>query len=166
MLHIPLRASNLVNLKWEYIDFENKKLTIPRKEMKNHNPNLPDFVMPLTDEVISILEEQKRFRQSRIYVFAIDGQPINAESLNGALKRMGYNNKQKGRYQRTHSFRKTLRSLADTYQQEHNQSYETKEIALDHYDNNRVALAYSYKADYYKQLQKLMQWWSDFVLKL
>jgi integrase len=35
VLHLPLRANNLVNLKWEYIDFDNKLLTIPRQLMKS-----------------------------------------------------------------------------------------------------------------------------------
>jgi len=32
VLHVPLRASNLVMLKWNCIDFENATLTIPRQE--------------------------------------------------------------------------------------------------------------------------------------
>jgi integrase len=58
-LHIPLRANNLCNLKWDYINFENKILTIPRKEMKVKNPNLNDFSLPLSDEVLKILTNQK-----------------------------------------------------------------------------------------------------------
>jgi integrase len=165
VLHMPIRANNLVNLKWRYIDFKNHTLTIPRNLMKNHNKNLPDFKMPLTKEVIEILKEQKPFSQNE-YIFSINGKPISHESINGALKRLGYNNKERGKYQRTHSFRKTFRSLADTHQQEHNQSYEAKEIALDHYDNNRVALAYSFKADYLSQLKVLMEWRSNFIIEL
>lgn len=52
VLHIPLRAENLCNLKWNQINFEKKILTIPRENMKLSNINLDDFVMPLTDEVI------------------------------------------------------------------------------------------------------------------
>ncbi|WP_066159572.1 site-specific integrase [Aliarcobacter skirrowii] len=49
------KANNLCNLKWDYINFENKILTIPRKEMKVKNPNLNDFSLPLSDEVLKIL---------------------------------------------------------------------------------------------------------------
>lgn len=61
VLHVPLRAENLCNLKWDYIDFENKLLKIPREEMKVKNINLDDFVLPLTNEVLNILNEQKEF---------------------------------------------------------------------------------------------------------
>ena len=55
VLHIPLRAYNLCSLKWEYINFKNKTLVIPRNLMKVKNHNLNDFQLPLTDEVINIL---------------------------------------------------------------------------------------------------------------
>lgn len=34
VLHIPLRAENLCNLKWNYINFDEQSLTISRNEMK------------------------------------------------------------------------------------------------------------------------------------
>ena len=61
VLHIPLRAYNLCFLKWSYIDFEKKILTIPRSEMKVKNHNLTDFQLPLTSEVIKILNDQKAY---------------------------------------------------------------------------------------------------------
>ena len=61
VLHIPLRAYNLCFLKWSYIDFEKKILTIPRSEMKVKNHNLTDFQLPLTSEVIKILNDCKSF---------------------------------------------------------------------------------------------------------
>ncbi|WP_419671645.1 tyrosine-type recombinase/integrase [Aliarcobacter butzleri] len=63
-LHVPLRANNLCNLKWENINFENKTLTIPRNEMKVKNPNLNDFTLPLSDEVINILNNQRKWLKS------------------------------------------------------------------------------------------------------
>jgi integrase len=100
------------------------------------------------------------------YVFSSTKGHIHPESISTALKRLGYNRKERGTYQRAHSFRKTFRSLAQTYQQQHQQSYQTMEIALDHHDSNSTALAYSFKADYTKQLKELMDWWSSFILKL
>ena len=54
VLHLPLRATNLCSLKWEYIDFDNKVLTIPRKLMKVKDKNFDDFKMPLSEELINI----------------------------------------------------------------------------------------------------------------
>jgi len=168
VLHVPLRANNLVNLKWEYIDFRNKTLTIPRQKMKVKNINIPDYKMPLTDEVISILEEQKLFSGGE-YIFAADGyadEPIHTETPNRALQRMGFNDEKAGTKIRLHGFRGTFRSLADTHQMQHNVSYEAKERALDHLPKNIVDRAYTHEADYMKELRILMEWWSNFIVGL
>jgi integrase len=169
VLHLPLRADNLINLKWEYIDFDNKLLTIPRDQMKVKNHNIPDFVMPLTDEVIKILKEQLSFSNGRGFVFTADGfadEPINKETPNRALQRMGFNDDKRDRKQRLHSFRGTFRSLADTYQQEHKASEDAKERALDHIGRDKVKRAYNNKADYIRELIPLMSWWSGFIVDL
>ena len=168
VLHLPLRANNLVNLKWEYIDFDNKLLTIPRHLMKAKDKNMPDFIMPLTNQVIEILEEQKLFA-SGTFVFKTDGYadvPICSETPNRALERMGFNDETIGKKTRLHGFRGTFRSLADTYQSEHNVSKEAKERALDHLPKNAVERAYTHRADYIKELETLMQWWSDYLESL
>ncbi|PAF51925.1 integrase arm-type DNA-binding domain-containing protein, partial [Helicobacter sp. 13S00477-4] len=51
---IPLRSGNLCKLKWKYIDWENKTLSIPRAEMKDNNKNIPDFKIPLSNQAINI----------------------------------------------------------------------------------------------------------------
>jgi len=165
VMHMPLRADNLVNLKWQYIDFDNNLLTIPRRLMKAKDENMPDFIMPLTPQVIEILNEQRLFANG-IYVFKTDGYadvPISAETPNRALERLGFNDEAKGRKTRLHGFRGTFRSLADTYQSEHGSSHEAKERALDHLPKDAVVRAYTHKADYIKELEILMQWWSDYL---
>jgi len=162
VLHVPLRANNLVTLKWSYIDFDKKLLTIPRELMKNKRANLPDFRMPLSDEVMKILKEQYAYTKNRSYIFTGDkGEHIHHETGNAVLKKLDFNNETKGRKQRMHSFRGTFRSIAET---EHNSSDNVKEIALDHYTTDRVKLAYTNKANYTKQLRELMEWWSGFIV--
>lgn len=168
VLHIPLRANNLVNLQWEQIDFEDKLLTIPRNQMKVSNENMDDFIMPLTPQVIEILEEQKLFANGS-YVFKTDGYadvPICAETPNRALQRMGFNDEKKGTKIRLHGFRGTFRSLTETHASEHNVSYEARERALDHLPPNKVERAYTNKANYLKELEILMQWWSNYLTEL
>ncbi|WP_323594473.1 tyrosine-type recombinase/integrase [Aliarcobacter butzleri] len=168
VLHIPLRAENLCNLKWSYIDFDKKLLTIPRELMKVKNINLPDFKMPLTDEVINILKEQEIFSGHQEWVFLGNNNrdPINSESPNGALKRMGYNDERKGKKQRLHSFRGTFRSLIDTLDIDSKFSFEVKEKALDHQEQSKTVRAYNHKSDYINQLIPLMNFWSDYILSL
>jgi len=164
VLHMPLRATNLVNLKWKYIDFDECSLTIPRKLMKTKNINLPDFKMPLTDEVIKILKDLAKYTSHQEFVFlGTNGTPIHPNTPNMGLKRMGFNG---DRQQRLHSFRGTFRSLAETHQQEHNVSFEVKERALDHHNEGRVVLSYSHQAEYFEQMKPLMNWWSDYIVSL
>ena len=168
VLHIPLRAENLCNLKWSYIDFDKKLLTIPRELMKVKDLNFDDFKMPLTEEVINILKEQQLFTSHQEWIFlgTNNRDPINNESPNRALQRMGFNDDKKGRKIRLHGFRGTFRSMIETLDIENKFSFEVKERALDHQENSKVVRAYAHKSDYVQQLIPLMNFWSDYILIL
>lgn len=172
VLHIPLRAENLCNLKWSQINFEKKILTIPRENMKLNNINLDDFVMPLTDEVINILQEHKCMQISSSnqnnYVFlgSNNRNSIHNESPNRVLIRLGFNDEKKGNKIRLHGFRGTFRSLIDTLDTKGQFSFEAKERALDHHDRNLVVRSYNHKANYQEQMKELMNFWSDFLCSL
>lgn len=163
---VPLRAGNLTKLKWSYIDWEKKTLNIPRSEMKVSDKNLPDFKLPLSHQAIDVLKEIQVFTGHREWIFHSikdHKKPIISESLVKALKIMGFSDETRGRKQVVHSFRGTFRSLCDTYQNEHNSSFEIKEAVLDHRVGNEVAQAYSHQADYTEQMRPLLQWWADFL---
>ena len=168
VLHIPLRAENLCTLKWQFIDFEEKSLTIPRSEMKVKNDNLDDFKIPLSDEVIKIFNEMKPFTEHQEYVFLgrDNRKPINKESPNKALKIMGFNDEEKGRKIRLHGFRGTFRSMIDTLDIDNKFSFELKERALDHHETNDTVRAYNHKANYFEQFKPLMNFWSEYIMGL
>ena len=168
VLHIPLRASNLCNLQWSNINFEDKILTIPRNEMKIKDKNFDDFKMPLSDEVINILNEQKSHTgyQKFIFLGTNNRTPINVESPNKALKIMGFDDEVNGRKITLHGFRGTFRSLMDTLDIDSNFSFETKERALDHHEKSKVVRAYTHKSDFINQLSSLMNFWSDYIKNL
>ncbi|MCT7648243.1 tyrosine-type recombinase/integrase [Aliarcobacter butzleri] len=146
VLHIPLRASNLCNLKWDYINFEDKLLSIPRNLMKVKNNNFDDFKMPLSDEVINILLVQKQLTDYQEWVFlgTNNRTPINVESPNKALKIMGFNDEANNRKITLHGFRGTFRSLIDTLDTNNKFGFDVKERALDHQEDNKVVRAYSH----------------------
>lgn len=167
VLHVPLRANNLINLTWKQINFDNQLLIIPREQMKNYNKNLPDFTMPLSDEVINILKEQHAFTQNRKYIFmGNNGTHINKDTPNRALKRLGFNDEKEERKQRLHSFRGTFRSLCETYEPEHHIDEKIQEIVLDHHTKSSTVMAYKNKAIYTQQLKPLMEWWSGFIVDM
>jgi len=172
VLHLPLRAENLCNLKWEQINLEKKTLTIPRSNMKLKNINLDDFVLPLTNEVITILREQQtiqtKYTELKKYVFlgTDNNSPIGKESPNRALERLGFNDEKRDRKIRLHGFRGTFRSLIDSLDTKNEFSFEVKERALDHHEKNSVARAYNHKANYSEQMRVLVSFWSDFICGL
>lgn len=163
VLHAPLRIANLVSLEWEQIDFEAKLLTIPRAKMKNKNPNLPDFQLPLNNEAIKVLKKQQDFYlKSEKYVFVskVDFKKhIAIATLEKAISRLS-------NMQTIHSFRQTFRTITEAHRMEHKASFEALESALDHHVKNSVQLAYLNKAQYLKELENVFEWWNEFIVDL
>jgi len=161
-LYIPLRAENLVNLKWNYIDFMEKSLTIPRELMKTKNHNLPDFKVPLPDEVIEILKEQEELTSHQEYVFLSNmGKALEKNTPNNALVRMGYKGKQT-----QHGLRGTFRSIVETNQDKINIDDKIIERFLDHNETKGQVIAYTHKASYFEQFKPLVDWWSNYIVGL
>lgn len=166
---MPLRADNLCKLRWNQVDLDKAIITIPRSEMKVKDHNLPDFVLPIPLQAVNILKEVREITGWGQWVFhglKDRFDHVNLNSGNKALKNMGFNDETNGRKQRQHSFRGTFRSLSETYAKEHGVSFEVRERALDHHEQNKVVRAYTHKADYTEQMRELMQWWADFLDKV
>ncbi|MBN2825855.1 MAG: site-specific integrase [Campylobacterales bacterium] len=164
--YVMLRAENLCTLRWKYVDFKKRLLTIPRELMKVKDKNLDDFVLPLTNKALEILQETHQLTSWSPLVFhsVTDiHKPINPTSINKALKIMGYNDERSGKKQTIHSFRGTFRSLIETHANEHKASFEVKESILDHHSGSMVERAYTHKADYTKQARELLEWWEEFL---
>lgn len=163
LLHLPLRVNNIRNLKWEYIDFKGATISIPRAEMKIKNG--ADFVLPLSNEVIRILNLQKAISKGE-FVFTSgrkDGVVISANAVNKRLLALGFSGELK---QSAHSFRSTIRTILSERFAEF--KGEVSEVAferfLDHNIGNAVFMAYN-RAEYFKQLKIITAWWSEFVLR-
>ncbi|MBD3796030.1 MAG: integrase arm-type DNA-binding domain-containing protein [Epsilonproteobacteria bacterium] len=164
LCHLPIRAKTFQGLKWEQVDFENKIITIPRSDMKTKDSNLSDFVIPLSSQALELLNQCKNLFGHSAYVLPSplnQNHHINSESLNKALKVMGYGVEPKK--QTVHSFRGTFRSLVDTNLHLHNMPYEIREAVLDHHEKNMAVRAYTHKANHLEQMRKLLQWWSDYL---
>lgn len=168
VLHLPFRAENVCNLKWEYVDFEKKVITIPRSEMKIKDINLDDFKLPMSEEVENILRDQYEISGYQEWVFlgTNNRSPINSESPNKALKIMGFNDEANGKKITLHGFRGTCRSLLDTLDTENKFSFEAKEKLLDHHNNSKVVRAYTNKSDYLNHIMPIVEFWSEFILSL
>ena len=168
VIHLPLRAENLCNLKWEYIDLKNNLLTIPRHLMKVKDKNLEDFKMVLSAAAIEILKSQYELTNHSEWVFLGNSNksPINNESPNKALKLMGFDDVENNRKITLHGCRGTFRSLIDTLDTDNKFSFEVKEYVLDHQEKSKVVRAYTNKSNYTQHLKPLMDFWSGFIVGL
>ncbi|NND82506.1 MAG: tyrosine-type recombinase/integrase [Gammaproteobacteria bacterium] len=146
------RTSELIEAEWSEVDFEQGLWEVPANRMKGGRAH----IVPLSNRVLEILEELKRYNGHRQHVFASPNKPRNPLSNNAILqllKRMGYAGKMTG-----HGFR----HLASTTLNEMGYNPDVIEKQLAHSDNSTRGV-YN-KAEYLDDRRKLMQEWSNFVM--
>lgn len=151
-LHTMTRPAEAATTRWVDIDLDKKIWTIPAERMKKRRPH----IVPLTDQMLAILEAVKPFSGHREYVFPADRNPrthCNSQTANMALKRMGF----AGRLV-SHG----MRSIASTILNEQGFDPELIEVALAHVDKNEVRSAYN-RADYIERRRPMMEWWSRHI---
>ncbi|GGK34864.1 integrase domain-containing protein [Aliivibrio fischeri] len=148
-LHTMTRPSEASGTKWEEINLETKIWTIPAERMKKRR----EHRIPLTEQMLELLEVIKPISGHREFVFPSDRdpkKPCNSQTANMALKRMGF----AGRLV-SHG----LRSLASTTLNEQGFEADLIEAALAHVDDNQVRSAYN-RTDYLERRIPMMYWWS------
>ncbi|WP_312650852.1 tyrosine-type recombinase/integrase, partial [Escherichia coli] len=75
--------------RWDEIDFDAKEWRIPAGRMKMKR----EHIVPLSEQALSILEVMKPISKHRDYVFPgyrNPLEPMNSQTANMALKRMGF----------------------------------------------------------------------------
>ncbi|MCK6265370.1 tyrosine-type recombinase/integrase [Vibrio sp. ZSDE26] len=151
-LHTMTRPNEAAGAKWNEIDLENNQWLIPAERMKKRK----EHSIPLTPQMIAILESMKPISGHREFVFPADRdpkQPTNSQTANAALKRMGF----AGRLV-SHG----LRSIASTTLNEQGFDSDLIEAALAHVDKNEVRRAYN-RTDYLERRRPMMKWWSNHI---
>ncbi|HIE9408618.1 TPA: integrase domain-containing protein [Klebsiella pneumoniae] len=147
-----VRPSEASGAKWAEIDLNTKLWTIPAERMKAKR----EHIVPLSQQALDILEVMKPISAHREHVFPSRNdpkQPMNSQTANAALKRIGYG----GRLV-AHG----LRSIASTAMNEEGFNADVIEAALAHSDKNEVRRAYN-RSIYLEQRIDLMIWWGSFV---
>ena len=151
-LHTITRPGEAAGTRWEEIDFEKGLWLIPAERMKKKRAQ----TIPLSSQVLSLLEVMKPISKNRDHVFPADRNPrthTNQQTANMALKRMGY-----GGLLVAHG----LRALASTTLNEQGFDPDIIEVALAHVDKNDVRGAYN-RAEYLERRRTMMTWWSDHI---
>lgn len=147
-----VRPSEASGTRWEEIDLNAKLWTIPAMRMKAKR----EHIVPLSPQAIEILELMKPISSHREHVFPSRSdpkQPMNSQTANAALKRIGYGGKLVAH---------GLRSIASTARNEQGFNADIIEAALAHSDKNEVRRAYN-RSTYITKRIELMNWWGKFV---
>ena len=149
-----LRPWELRFAEWSEIDFERALLTIPKARAKGREKL--EHLVPLSSQVLDKFRELQGFNGNCRYVFETlkRGQPFSENSLNNALKRMGYG----GNIMTTHGYR----AMASTLLHERGYPPEVIELQLAHKQRNQVAAAYNRSARLEDRV-KMMQDWADYL---
>ncbi|HIP19045.1 MAG TPA: DUF4102 domain-containing protein [Sulfurovum sp.] len=151
-----LRPGNVRGLLWEYIDFEKKLITYPKEEVKNDLKH----VIPITQQLMDNLNETAVLTKDRSdYVFPSpisNKRMLSENTLNTALKRMGYKGKMT-----SHGFRHTASTLLHDNMHVHNVSSDAIELQMLHKDGS-IRGVYNH-AQYLPERTRLMVWWCDYL---
>lgn len=149
-----VRPSEASGTRWAEIDLEAKLWTIPAERMKAKR----EHIVPLSSQALDILEVMKPISAHREHIFPSRNdpkQPMNSQTANAALKRIGYAGKLVAH---------GMRSIASTAMNETGFNSDVIESALAHIEKNEVRRAYN-RALYLEQRKELMQWWGNFINK-
>ncbi|MEG3588883.1 integrase domain-containing protein [Citrobacter youngae] len=147
-----VRPSEASGARWAEIDLDAKLWTIPAERMKAKR----EHIVPLSPQALEILEIMKPISAHREYIFPSRNdpkQPMNSQTANAALKRIGYGGKLVAH---------GLRSIASTAMNEAGFNSDIIEAALSHSDKNEVRRAYN-RSTYLEKRIALMNWWAEFT---
>lgn len=155
--HVFVRPGELRTAKWSDIDFETKEWRyLVTKTNTQH-------VVPLSNQVIMLLESIKPFTGHGVHIFPSlrtpnGSRPISDVSLLAALRRLGHEKSEVT----VHGFRATARTLLDEVLK-FRPDYIEHQLA--HNVRDPLGRAYN-RTTHLEERKKMMQEWSDFLTGL
>ncbi|UNU73639.1 integrase arm-type DNA-binding domain-containing protein [Moraxella nasovis] len=156
LAYTGVRNGDIRRMKWADLDLDNGKWELtPIKGQSNSNIRMIEkMTVPLSRQVIAILQAQHRLTGQKAHVFAKDTKDgiISDGATNTALKRLGFQNKHS-----SHGFRSSAKTLL---MGELDYNDMITEMMLGHVikgDNPYM------RADLYAKRCELMQTWADYI---
>lgn len=148
-----LRPTEIRNLKWEYIDFDDCLIRIPAEEMKRNREHL----VPMSKQVAKQLKEVKAVTGYSRLVFPNQrdsSKPMSKNILTNRLRDLGY----PADVMSAHGFRST----ASTILHEQGWSHEVIEVQLAHLTGTTTSRAYN-RSLHLAERKKLLQEWANYL---
>ena len=155
--HVFQRPGELRQMEWAEVDFEKAVWIIPEGKMKMRQPHS----VPLSRQALAILTEMRQLSGSGRYVFPsvrTRARSISDNTINAALRRMGYSKEQ----MTAHGFRTSASSLLN---ESGKWNPDAIERSLAHMVAGSVRRIYNRSA-YWKERVEMAQWWSDYLDEL
>ncbi len=148
-----VRTSEMINARWDEIDFKAKQWVIPAERMKMRRSH----IVPLSNQAITILEQLKPISGTREHIFPSQFKPRISMSNNTVLKaieRLGYKGRMTG-----HGFRALAMS---SIKEKLGYRHEVIDLQLAHAKRSKIDAAYD-RAEFLDERRKMMQEWADYV---
>jgi integrase len=163
MLYSMLRSIEIRRMQWSFIDFEDKTIKFPIATKKSKAKSKTQerttkknriHIVPISDQLLELLIEQKKITGSQDYVFSAiykEGM-LSATTLNRMLDYINLGDVS------AHDFRAT----ASTFLYEKGYEEDWIELQLAHADENKTKASYNH-AKHLENRRKMLQDWADIV---
>lgn len=156
------RPGELRAAEWSEFDLGAAEWRIPAARQKikkadKENPRTPPHVVPLPSQAVTILRELELLTGAGRLLFAglrTPSRPMSENTVNGALRRLGYTTEQ----MTGHGFR----HMASTRLNELGWNPDAIERQLSHRDRNAIRGTYNL-AQYLDERRRMMQAWADYL---
>ena len=144
-----VRPGELRQAPWAEFDLERATWTIPAERMKARRPH----VVPLPRQAVAILHQLQEItgRYELVFAGANPQRPMSENTVNKALRLMGYEGRQTG-----HGFRHLLSTELNG--RGYNKDWIERQLA--HGDTDEIRGTYNHAA-YVEQRREMMQAWAD-----
>ena len=156
--YVFVRPTELRAAEWSEMTLDGTlpEWRIPAERMKMCEAH----IVPLATQAVAILRQIQPITERQRYVFPAiggGGRPLSANTLNGAIRRLGYS----GEEMTGHGFR----TLASTLLNEQGVHPDLIELQLAHAERNTVRAAYN-RAQRLAERREMMQRWADYLDRL
>lgn len=155
--HVFVRPGELRLAEWPEFDLDIRVWTIPGARTKMRRPHR----VPLSRQVVEMLNELLDLTGEGTFLFPSirsAERPISDNTLNAALRRLGYDSSQ----MTAHGFRAMASTLLNESGKWHPDAIERQ---LAHVEGNDVRRAYA-RGEHWDERVRMMQFWSDYLERL
>jgi integrase len=151
-----VRPGELRKAEWAEFDLENAEWRIPAEKMKMRRLHR----VPLSRQAFAVIRDLQTFSRGGRWLFPHSiSRPMSENTLNAALRRLGYSKAQ----MTAHGFK----GMASTRLNEMGcWNRDAIERQLAHQESDDVRRAYMHAAEYWSERVKMMQAWADYLDEL